>query len=358
MGGGSGGGASGPPAGMMGGGMGGGMGGMGGGGGGGQLAHSETEPPEHLRLTYSEFLVKEGAARIDLPDVYLTRDDGEPKQYTASQWTQLGRIYREGGAVAEVKRGTPGGGLADRLQAEVEHIAREHLAVEELYEYATTNCFSATVGLPQLGVVTHEAEGADVRMNVVIHSTKTFPDKAARRLKPLSKEGSPWREGGTPGGLMGATAGRGRLDIVTKGGGYTQPVKLYLDEDAIQTWNDLWSDTEIRVSLLDNTGGVLAETTASVGLDGSVCEQMVFPVEAFDHTSVHQMPDVSPYGTDLPLFSGGSKSLYEIKGWLIGGAGGMSFSLQAGPMAALSGAQVELLPAGGLAEVLLCKVTR
>ena len=344
---------------MLGGmGMGGMMGGGGGGGGGAPITYNPTDPPEHLRMTYDEYIVKEGASRVGIPEAYIIGADGEPDRRTATEWHQLGRVYREGGAVADVKRGTLGGGLADRMQAEKEHIAREHLAMNELYEYAVNNCFSATVGAPQLGVVTHEADSVDIRLNVILHSTKSFPASVAKRLTPLSKTGSSWRESSSPGGRIGATAGRARFDVITKTGGYTQPVKLYLASTAIGEWNDLWDGTQARISLMDNTGKVLAETTMSAGFDGGICEDMVFPREVFDYNTVHQLPDVSPHGTDLPLFAGGKKSMYEIKGWLIGGPGGLTFNLQAGALATLSGARVELIPSLGLTEVPLLEIQR
>lgn len=354
-----------PPPGMMGGGdmmgmmMGPGGAGMGGGGGGGgAISWQPTEAPEHLLMTYDEFLAEEGVPGVSLPDAYLYDDAGADKRQTSIEWEQLSRIYAEGVSV-DVERGSPGGPLADRVQAELEHIEKELLAVGELYEYAVNNCFSATIGEPQLGVVGADASSVDVRLNLIIHSSKSFPDRVVKRLKPLSKEGHPWRQG-PPATRIGATAGRVRFDVVTKAGGYMQPVKLYLSNEAVDEWSALWQDTQISLSLLDTAGKTIAESTQSPNFDGRICETMIFPPYAWSHRAVHQMPDVSPYGTDLKLFDGGSKSLYEIKGWIIGGEGGVSFNLPTGQLATLNGAQVDLLPAiaSGLSDVTLKSVTR
>jgi hypothetical protein len=71
---------------------------------------------------------------------------------------------------------------------------------------------------------------------------------------------------------------------------------------------------------------------------------------------VHRMPDVSPWGTKLRLLNGASADLYELKGWLIGGTGGLQFSVPVGTLATLDGVQVELLPGQGLKEILLKKI--
>jgi hypothetical protein len=50
--------------------------------------------------------------------------------------------------------------------------------------------------------------------------------------------------------------------------------------------------------------------------------------------------------------------MYDLKGWLMGGTGGLTFSLPIGTLATLDGVQVDLLPAEGLKEVLLKKIGR
>jgi hypothetical protein len=168
--------------------------------------------------------------------------------------------------------------------------------------------------------------------------------------------GRPWRDSATPGGLIGSAAGRARLDLVTREGGYTKPEKLYLDGGTIALWNQVWSETDVRVSLLDTAGKTLGEQTLSAGFGGDICPQMVFPADCWPTSMVHRMPDVSPWGTKLRLLNGASADLYELKGWLIGGTGGLQFSVPVGTLATLDGVQVELLPGQGLKEILLKKI--
>ncbi|MGQ9732845.1 MAG: hypothetical protein ACUVX8_16425 [Candidatus Zipacnadales bacterium] len=345
-----------PPDMMMGGG-GVGMPGMGGGGGGQTLQYTETPPPEHLQMTYDEFLAKEGQPRMPIPKAYLVDEKGEPIKRSANQWYQLARIYQEGVTI-EVERGEPGGQMAEQMQAELKHIEREHAAIRELYEWALNHCFSAHIGHPVLQTVTSSnSDTATVRLHVVLQSTKDFPARVVKRLQPLSKPGLPWRDSATPGQRSGSVAGRARLDIVTREGGYARPVKLYLDAEAIGLWQELWAGTEVRVSLLDTAQKVIAETTHPAGLNGAICEQMLYPQYCWPHNTVHQMPDISPWGTKLKLFRGATKDLYELKGWLIGGTGGLTFSLPQGVLATLNGAQVEILnEAEGISPILLKKV--
>lgn len=339
---------------MMGGGMGMGMGG-GGAAGGGNVAHVELPAPEHLLMTYDEFLRREGVARVAIPKAYLLDDQGKPKRLSANEWYQLNRIYQEGRVEAKVEKGKIGGGMAEQVRAEVDHMDREQAAVRELYEWAVNHCFSAQISQPVLQTV-RSGDSASIRLHVVIQSTKDFPTRAVKRLRPLSVMGMPWRDSATPGGLIGSAAGRARLDLITREGGYTRPEKLYLDGATIGLWNQLWSDTDVRISLLDTAGKTLGEQTMGAGLGGDICPQMVFPANCWPAGTVHQMPDVSPWGTKLRLLNGASADLYELKGWLIGGTGGLQFSMPVGTLATLDGVQVELLPSQGLKEVLLKKI--
>ncbi len=339
--------------------MGMGMGPMGGMGaaGGQSMQYEESPPPEHLRMTYDEFLAREGLPRVPIPEAYTLDENGEPAELSANQWHQNYRIYQEGVTV-EVERGSPGGGLADKARAELEHIEREHEAMRELYQYACEHCFSAQIGHPFMGPVRMSgSDSVDVRVNVVVTACRDFPTRMAGRLTPLTRPGWPIRDSSSPGGLIGPAGGRARFDFITRKGGYFKPVKLYLDAEAIGLWNQLWSDTQVRVGLLDTSDKVISEQTLSPGLDGaSITEQMVFPTYAFSHRTVHRMPDISPWRTKLPMFRGAPKDMYKIKGQLIGGHDGIRFSLPVGVLATLNGAQVELLPAEGMSEVLLKKV--
>jgi len=338
--------------------MGMGMGPMGGAAGGQAMQYEESPPPEHLRMTYDEFLAREGLPKVAIPEAYTLDENGEPAQLSANQWHQNYRIYQEGAVAVEVERGRPGGGLADKARAELNHIEREHEAMRELYQYACEHCFSAQIGHPFMGPVRmSSADSVDVRVNVIVAASRDFPTRMAQRLTPLSRPGWPIRDSSSPGGLIGPAGGRARFDFITRKGGYFEPVKLYIDAEAIGLWNQLWGDTQVRVALLDTSDKVIAEQTLSAGLDGaSITEQMVFPAYAFSHRAVHQMPDISPWRTQLPMFRGAPKDMYKIKGWLIGGQDGIRFNVPVGILATLNSAQVDLLPAEGMSEVLLKKV--
>jgi hypothetical protein len=337
----------------------GGMGGMGGAAGGQPMTYEEQEPPEHLRMTYDQFLAQEGLPRVAIPEAITVDEDGKPVELSANEWHQNYRIYREGVAL-EVERGKPGGGLADKARAELEHIEREHEAMRELYQYACEHCFSAQISAPFLGPVRASSpDSVDIRVNVIVSSSKDFPARMERRLTPLSRPGWPIRDTSSPGGLLGAAGGRERFDFITRGGGYFKPVKLYLDGEAIGLWNQLWSETQIRVSLLDTGEKVIDDRTLDPGLDGaSITQQMVFPAYAFPHRTVHRMPDISPHGTKLPMFKGAAKDMYTLKGWLIGGQDGIRFTVPVGTLATLNGVQVELVPSAqiGVGDVQLKKI--
>lgn len=325
--------------------------------GGGVIQPQEITAPEHLLMTYDEFVAKKGVPRAPIPKAYLLDDEGKPKRLTANEWHQLSRIYREGVVEEKVEKGRIGADMADQVRAEIDHIEREQKTVRELYEWAVNHCFSAKISQPVLQTVrASNADTATIRLHVVIQSTRDFPTLAAKRLQPFSVMGMPWRDSASPGGRIGSAAGRARLDLVTREGGYTKPVKLYLDTETIGLWNQLWADTDVRVSLLDTAGKTIAEQTLSAGFDGGICAQMVFPRECWPAGTVHQMPDVSPWGTKLKLLNGATADMYELKGWLIGGTGGLTFSLPVGTLATLDGVQVHLLPAEGLKEVLLKKI--
>ncbi len=335
------------------------MGGMGGAAGGQAMTYEETPPPEHLRMTYDEFLAQEGLPRVAIPEAITLDEKGEPAELSANQWHQNYRIYREG-VVVEVERGRPGGGLADKARSELDHIEREHEAMRELYQYACENCFSAQISAPFLGPVRASSpDSVDVRVNIIVSASKDFPARMEQRLTPLSRPGWPFRDSSSPGARIGSAAGRERFDFITRRGGYFKPVKLYLDAEAIGLWQQLWSETQIRVSLLDTSDKVIDDRTLDAGLDGAnITEQMVFPAYAFPHRTVHRMPDISPHGTKLPMFNGAAKDMYTFKGWLIGGQDGIRFPMQVGTLATLDGAQVELVPSAqiGVGEVLLKKI--
>jgi hypothetical protein len=351
-----GGGMPGMPGGEMGMGMGM-MPGGGGGAGGSAMQPQDIPAPEHLLMTYDEFLAKEGVGRVPIPKAYMLDDAGKPKRLSANEWYQLNRIYQEGVVEAKGERGRVGADMAEQVRAEVDHIQREHAAIRELYEWAVNHCFSAKISQPVLETVrASSADNATVRLHVVVQSTKDFPTRAAKRLQPLSVMGTPWRDSESPGARIGSAAGRARLDIVTREGGFVKPVKLYLDAEGIGLWNQLWSDTDLRVSLLDTGAKKIGEQTLGAGLDGGICQQMIYPIQCWPTRTVHQMPDVSPWGTKLKLLNGASADMYDLKGWLIGGTGGLTFSLPVGTLATLDGVQVDLLPAEGLKEVLLKKI--
>ncbi len=333
------------------------MGMVGGGGGGSTISQQEIAAPEHLLMTYDEFLAKEGVPRVPIPKAYLLDDEGKPKSLTRNEWHQLSRIYQEGRVEAKGDRGRIGADMADQVRAEVDHIEKENAAIRELYEWAVNHCFSAKVSQPVLEAVQgSSADTATVRLHVVIQSTKDFPTRAAQRLKPLSVPGMPWRDTANPGPRIGSAAGRARMDIVTREGGFTRPVKLYLDTEAIGLWNELWGATDLRISLLDTAGKSIAEQTQAAPFDGGICQQMLFPKDCWPTRQVHAMPDISPWGTKLKLLNGASADLFDLKGWLIGGTGGLTFSMPVGTLATLDGVQVDLLPAEGLKEVLLKKI--
>jgi hypothetical protein len=343
-------------------GMPGGMGGMPGGGGaaggGGTFKVEETAPPEHLQKTYEEFLAEEGVARVPIPKAYVLDDQGKPKKLSANQWYQLTRIYQEGVAEAKVEKGRVGGKMADQVRAELDHMEREYAAIRELYEWGVNHCFTAKVSQPVLETVSSgSGDTATLRVHVVLQaSRKDLPTRVAKRLQPLSVPGMPWRDSAAPGPRIGSAAGRARMDIVTREGGFTKPVKLYLDAQAIGLWNQLWSDTDVRISLLDPGGKPLAEQTLGTGFDGGIGVSMLYPQDCWPASQVHAMPDISPWGTKLKMLGGATKDLYDLKGWLIGGTGGLHFTLPVGTLATLDGAQVDLVPAEGLKEVRLAKI--
>ena len=346
------------PGGMPGGDMGGMPGAMGGGGGGGgAIAVQEVAAPEHLLMTYDEFAAKEGVPRVPIPKAYMLDDAGEPKQLTRNEWHQLNRIYQEGRIEAKVEKGRIGGDMADQVRAEVDHIERENAEIRALYEWAVNHCFSAKISQPVLQTVRGSSpDTATVRLHVVLQSTKDFPSRAAKRLLPFSRPGMPWRDTANPGPRIGSAAGRARMDIVTREGGYARPVKLYLDTEAIGLWNELWGGTDLRITLLDTAGKTVTEQTQAAPFDGGICQQMLFPTQCWPTRQVHEMPDISPWGTKLKMLSGASADLFDLKGWLIGGTGGLTFSMPVGTLATLDGVQVDLLPAEGLKEVMLRKI--
>jgi hypothetical protein len=334
---------------MMGGGMGMGMG-MGGGGGaaGGALSWEETPVPEHLQMTYDEFLQKTGLPRVDVPKAYTLDATGKPAKLSKNEWFQNWKIYQEGAVAAkEAERGM-GGPLADKARAELDHIDRENKTVTDLYKWAIEHCFAAEIGYPIMGPVNSGNPNAiGIRIDVLVKcTTKTFPDLVVRRLQPLSTPGWPWREGSSPGRRIGAAAGRGRFDVVTRSGGYWKPAKLYLDAGAIARWNSLWSGTQLTLNLMDTTGKVLQSQAAGAGFDGgTICQQMLYPPYFKPHREIHALPDVSPYGTKQPMFNGARKDLYTMKGWRMGGGDGVRFTVGITELAALNGAEVELVPA-------------
>jgi len=333
-------------------------GGAGPAGGGGAFQYEDIPAPEHLLMTYDEFLQKEGVPRVPIPDAYVLDDQGKPRRLTANEWHQLTRIYQEGVVTAaEAERGRVGGPMADQVRAEVDHIEKEQAAIRELYAWAVNHCFTAKISQPVLETVTQSnADNATVRVHVVVQSTKDFPTRVAQRLQPLSVPGMPWRDSATPGARIGSAAGRARMDIVTRERGLTRPAKLYLDAEAIGLWNQLWSGTEIRVALLDSADKAIAEQTLPAGLDGGICVQMLYPQDCWPADTVHQMPDVSPWGTKLRLLNGATADMYSLTGWLIGGTGGLHFNLPVATLGTFNGAQVELLPSEGLKAVLLKKI--
>jgi hypothetical protein len=169
--------------------------------------------------------------------------------------------------------------------------------------------------------------------------------------------GMPWRDSATPGGLIGTAAGRARMDVVTREGGYTKPEKLYLDTETIGLWNQLWSMAQVTVTLMDRGGKPLgAPRTVTAGFDGGICQEMVFPRDCWPAATVHRMPDVSPWGTKLKLLGGATADMYDLKGWLIGGPEGLHFVLPLEALSALDGVKVELAPMDPTIQALLEEV--
>jgi len=198
-------------------------------------AQAGEDMPDALRITYQE------AVKQD-PSI---AEAGIPQQYHALrlsliEWRQLGRIFL--GRVVEVvpREGRIGHGLRPALQIDITQRQIEMEVMGELHDEAVREAFWFEVGMPKMtaNVSAPQAtpETCTVRVGVVMHSKPKFADRVLARLKNYSGRGE----------------GREAFYFITDRGGYFKYHRLFLSQEAISYWEQLWGANIVELNVYDS----------------------------------------------------------------------------------------------------------
>ncbi len=281
------------------------------GGRGTTLEWREESAPNAKRMSYAEFLAQENLPPAPIPDIYLVDEDGNVVKNTRNGWYEIQSIYA-GMAISERKAPTyPGSRLLREVQLELA-VKQKEMQVMGLPQVTGTN-----VNSPQTVPVT-----VDVLMHVKSSLQKNYGEKMRKRLEPFD---NPGRD-------------RQRFGFITYKRGYFNPVVLQLSSDAINVWNSLWPQTQVRLRLLDRDGHPIAEGIASAGFTGATCNDFVHPPEiTYQPTFRYLMPN------EDRKFEGGKLNLNYSRGWYFQ----FNFTLSLAQLGQLEAAEVTLIGADG-----------
>jgi len=295
----------------------------------GPLKWTEAPMPEELAKTYAEFIRETGLTPALIPDYFLFDAEGNARTATKNQWMQLQRIYGERRAEAvAVTAGRPGYGLAARINREMGVKQKELDAVRYLYEKGLDN-FSFKIGYPQVshsairpGATTIPIE-VGVLMQVKSGVAQRYPSLVYRKLKPYDNYGED----------------RQLFHIVDYEGGMWNPKKLWIWNDAVAEWNNLWSQNSISLTLYDVNGDEIVSASQSAGHSGGICAKLVHPDE-LNYVPMYETI-IAPRDHS---FEGGRLNLEYARGWYYS----FSLSIPMSQLAALDRAEAVLVGAGGV----------
>lgn len=294
------------------------------------LAWTEQEMPEELTMTYEEFLARTGMPRAAIPDNFLFDKDGNPRRNTENQWRQLQRIYADRALVAvDVARaGTPGFGLATRIQRQMAIKEAEIADVNYLYEKGLES-FSFDIRYPQFddSAITPGATSVPIRVGVIMKVKpgvdQRYPSLVYRKLKKYDFYGTD----------------RQIFRIHDYEGGMWNPKQIHLYNGAVSAWNNLWQQNSIQLSLYDATGRQIVSSTQSAGHTGGILAKLLYP-DTLNYAPMHE----TIMGGQDKRFTGGNLNLPGTKGWYYD----FTFNIPLADLSGLDRAEAVLVGAGGV----------
>lgn len=337
------GGPAGPPGGMPGGpemgGMPGGPGGAPAGGGGGMVWKVHEAPPE-LTMTYDEFLAKTGLPRANIPGPFLRKSDGTPEKFTKNEWYQFQRLYATAGGAAEEGpvEGRVGKGLIKHYEPWAAATHHQLKRIAEAYVKGL-DLWTFEVGAPTFGSgdmdfitgVVRRITGVTIPvvMRVKASAQRSYPETVYRMMKPFDCYGADRSNGGDRPQYSTVP-----FQIITQKGGVYHPRVVRLEPVTLAAWEALWSQNQIKLTLLDPKGHEIISAQQSARQHGGVLAQIVNP------DVIYRSPR---YGLRAPnikrQFNGRPWNVEGTRGWLYG----FSFDLTAEQARALHSAKVEFL---------------
>lgn len=192
------------------------------------------EMPAELRMTYQEAVAEHpGIAEAGIPLEY--RD----QELSLIEWRQLARIFL--GRVVEVvaAEGRVGRVVRPPLQLDISQRQIEMEIMGDLHEEAVSDGFWFEVGMPKVtaDVAAPQArpETCTVRVGVVMHSKPKFANRVLQRLKNYS----------------GRSEAREPFYFITDRGGYFKQHRLFLAQEAISYWGQLWASNVVELTVYD-----------------------------------------------------------------------------------------------------------
>ncbi len=323
------------------------------GGGAGNYQWQEIDMPKELLMTYGEFLAQEGQAPVAIPDVYLYQEDGTPKQCTRNEWYQLARVYVD--APVQIQQplvGTPGGRLWQDVYAEA---AVKHNEVNALWGRwcdALTN-FTFEVGYPRIGpqLLQYDWKRKSLRNPDGTIAWRrweaTLPDQftivvpVVMHVKPGCQQNYGRKFYNAMKRFDNRGHGRSPFKFMTYEGSAYYPHTLYLADEAIRVWSDLWSKVQLQLRLFDPRNEEIVRAAQGSGLSPEIFTQMVHP------PTIYYQPR---YRLLLPgeddRFDGSRLNLEGQEGWYYE----FEFRLTREQLKAVDAARARLIVNGGPPE--------
>ncbi len=285
-----------------------GMPGMGGAGGGGGLNWSETAQPVELTMTYDEFILKAGVKRANIPPAYLTGADSKPAKRTTNAWWQIHRIYASDEAEKKPLTGQPGGRLEKAMARELAAKANEVEMVKRVYSKYATNLFTFEMSAPHPKEVSLSAlESGGFTCLVAMRVNEA----ALRRLLAgIQREFSQYSHLGNYPGL-----GRKAYRLVTWEHGVWNPKFYWLSNEALDEWDRLWAQSQVRVRAYGTDGSVIAESKLSLGHTGTTPSDLLYPPDFPREVRTEKWALGLP-GAKQGFDGGPGIRWQELRGWL------------------------------------------
>lgn len=319
----------------------------GGGAAGGGMEWKTYDPPEELTITYQEFLSLTGESRADIPNPFITKDDGTPAKHTKNEWHQLQRLYAsQGDALAGPVEGRVGKSLLGWFEPWAATKISQGKALLDCYQ-AGQNIWTFEVGAPVSAGMTFDVTTGSVTdvnniiipvvMRVKPSASKNYPALVYRKLKKFDSIG----HGRDTGSAIVTSSAPFR--IFTQQGGMWRPNILNLEPEMGPLWMALWSAGQIRLTLFDPTGKEIATAMQTAGHDGSILQKVVYP-DIIYHQPRHKLL-IPPEGLK---FGGGKWHVAGTRGWVFA----FSFNMTAAQARSIHRAKAEYVGVENVDEML------